>query len=272
MNKPNKIFTSSNFLVQKIRNSTGFSRRGQLAIFVIIAIVLVAVVFVFFLFPQVNLFAAEVNPSSFLRACIEPEVRDVVGVLSKQGGYLAPENYVLYQDEKIQYLCYTDQDYLPCIVQQPLLVGHIESEIEDVVEPKARRCVQDLKEEYEKRGFSVQTTPGELDVNIIPGRIIVDFLSPMSITKESTQTFQKFAVSLNSEWYDLLLTAVSIIQYESVLGDSETTLYLQYYPDLSINKVKREGDTIYTLSNVITKEEFTFASRSLVWPAGFSEL
>ena len=91
----------------------------------------------------------------------------------------------------------------------------------------------------------------------------------MSITKESTQRFEKFGISIESEIYDLLSIATSIISFESTLGDSETLSYIQYYPDLTIEKIEREGTTIYKLKNVITDEEFVFASRSLVWPQGY---
>lgn len=245
------------------------SKRGQVAIIVIVAIALVAIILVVSFLPGANVFTNDVNPSSFLRNCIEPDVKDAMDVLSRQGGYLEPKNYVMYEGKQIQYLCYTSENYIPCRIQQPLLVSHIEREIKEYVEPRARQCVQDLKEQYERKGFDVQTTPGEINVSVIQNQIIVEFLSPMTISKESTQTFRRFAVSLESEWYDLLLTAVSILQFESTLGDSESILYIQYYPDLRIDKIKRDGDTIYKLSNVVTEEEFTFASRSLVWPAGF---
>jgi len=143
-------------------------------------------------------------------------------------------------------------------------------EIESKIRPRARECVGLLKERYEKQGYSVQTTPGDVNVSIVPGNIIVDFVSPMTVTKESTQTFRKFAVAVESELYNLLSTATNIIEFEAVLGDSETTLYLQYYPDLRIDKTKRNGDTIYKLTNVVTEDEFTFASRSLVWPQGYT--
>jgi len=248
------------------------NKRGQLAIFVIVAIVIVAIVVIFFAFPQVNVFTTDVNPSSFLRECIEDDVLEVKEVLSTQGGYVNPSNYVLHEGEMIQYLCYTDQNYEPCIVQQPLLVGHVKQEISDFVTPRARACMNNLVEEYESKGFNVDSTPGDIEVEIIPGSIIVDFLAPLSVSKESTQTFQRFAIGIESEWYDLLLIATSIIEFESTLGDSETTLYLQYYPDLRIDKLKKNGDTIYTLSNVVTGEEFTFAVRSLVWPPGIGEV
>ena len=72
--------------------------------------------------------------------------------------------------------------------------------------------------------------------------------------------------------YDLLLIAESIVQFESTLGDSETTDYLNYYPDLSISKIKLgDGSKVYTLKDVVTNEQFRFATRSLVWPAGYPE-
>jgi hypothetical protein len=244
-------------------------KRGQISIFVIVAIVVVGIIVLIFAFPNLNVFVSDVNPSSFLRECVKGEIDNNLGILSKQGGYLNPENYVMYQGNRIQYLCYTSESYLPCKVQQPLLVKHVEDELKRKIKPRAQECVQELKAKYESQGYSVRTTPGDVTVSIAPGSIIVDFLSPMSVTKESSQTFERFAVAIDSEMYDLLSTATNIIQFESTLGDSETTVYLNYYPDLRIDKTKRNGDTIYKLSNVVTGDEFTFASRSLVWPQGF---
>ena len=93
----------------------------------------------------------------------------------------------------------------------------------------------------------------------------------MTITSaETTRTFDKFDASIDSKIYDLLSIATSIIDYESTLGDSETTTYLSYYPDLRIDKIKLEdGVKIYKLTNVVTNEMFQFATRSLVWPPGY---
>lgn len=249
------------------------NKRGQVAIFVILAIVIVAIILVFFLIPRINVAVSDVDPSGFLRNCIEPEVEDSLFVLTKQGGSVNPDNYLLYQDEKIQYLCYTDTPYVPCKVQQPLLIKHVEDEIKDYVEPKARQCVNDLKSEYERRGFNVRTDPGSINVEIALKRIEVEFDSPMSVSKEGTQTFQKFSVGIDSNLYDLLSIATNIVQFESTLGDSETLLYVQYYPNLRIEKVNRdEGDTIYILSDVVTEDRFTFASRSQYWSPEYAEV
>ncbi len=246
-------------------------KEGQISIFVIVAIIIVGVVVAIFLFPQINVFVGDVEPNSYLRDCIEEDARETMEVLALQAGYTNPESFVNYQDNKFTYLCYTSENYKTCVVQQPLIKGHFEKELKAQIEPRAQQCVQDLKEAYERKGYSVKAGVGELNVSFIPGKLVFDFINPMTIEKEGVQTFRKFTTSINTEMYDLILTASSIIDFESTLGDTDTLLYIKYYPDLKIEKIKRDGDTLYTLSDVVTGDKFSFASRSLVWPSGYGQ-
>lgn len=246
-------------------------RSGQVTIFVILALIVIGVIIVMFAFPSANVFSSEVNPSSYLRACIEPEINDIKDKLSLQGGYTNPDNYAMYQDLKLQYLCYTSQYYVPCSVQQPLLLKHVQEEVKKHIEPRAKQCFEDLKDQYESRGYDVTSGPSQISVGIVPGTINVEFIAPLTLRKEDTQTFEKFSVGMASEWYDLINIATNIIQYESTFGDSETSLYISYYPDLLIEKTRRDdGSTIYQLSYATTEDKFAFATRSLVWPQGLA--
>lgn len=247
-------------------------KRGQIAIFVIVAVVLVAVVVWFVVRPRVTLLTNETDPTSYLRQCIEPEVKRVLPVIMKQGGSYTPTHYALYNDVKLQYLCYTSENYKPCVVQQPLLIRHVQQEIKQRVEPKAQACLQTLKQTYEQQGYAVTYSANALNVSIVPGSVLVDYTIDLTLTKGQTQTFKRVVTRVSTEAYDLLATATSIVQFESVYGDSETSLYLQFYPNLKIEKLKKEADTFYTLTNVVTKDEFNFATRSLVWPSGYGVL
>lgn len=242
---------------------------GQISLFVIIAIVIVAVVAVIFLFPRISVLTSDVEPNSYLRDCIEKDARANMESLALQGGYSNPESYVMYQDNKFTYLCYTSENYKPCLVQQPLIKNHFEEELKSIIEPRARQCAQDLKVLYERKGYAVESDEGELNVNFVPGKLNIEFDSPLAIVKDGSQTFRRFSTSLDTEMYDLLLTSTSMVQFESTLGDTETLSYIQYYPDLKIEKLKRDGDTLYTLSNVVTGDKFSFSSRSLVFPPGY---
>ncbi len=248
------------------------NKRGQLAIFVIIALVIIGIVIVLLLYPKIGLpqiTSTELSPESYLKSCIEPEIKSAIENLAKQGGYSNPEGVLEYEGEKIKYLCYTSEYYKTCVVQQPMIKEHMEKEINEIISPKSQECLQELKGEYEKRGYSVSLLPSTTNVTIDPHKIIVEFKAPMTISKDTTRTFSNFNIGISSEMYDLLMLTTSIIDYESTLGDSETTDYISYYPDLSMKKVKlSDGSKIYTLRNVVTNESFRFASRSLSWPPG----
>jgi hypothetical protein len=248
-------------------------KRGQVAIYVIIAVVIVVLgILIYFLFPQIGeIFGAEFTPSVFLKTCIEPTVQEGVVLLSKQGGYSSPKGFVNYRGSRVKYLCYTSEYFVPCKVQQPLIKAHFEKELEEMIKTKAESCMAELKEEYRTRNYQVSGGDNIVSsVELIPGAINIRVDAPLTVSKESTQTFRTFNSVFNSEIYDLILISTSIIDYEATYGDSAVDVYHQYYPNLRIEKVKlQDGTTVYTLTNVVSGDSFTFASRSLAWPPGY---
>lgn len=248
-------------------------KRGQMTIFLIVAVALIVVILLVFLFRSRigGIFSAEISPNSYLKDCIVPHVKPAVELLAKQGSYQDPEGYISYKGGKVKYLCYTDDFYETCTIQQPMTKNNFEKELNLMVKGKANQCVRNLISEYEKRGYVVSSGGIESSVSLVPGSIITSFNAPLAITKnDQTNKYQNFDVKIESEMYDLLFIANSVIEYEAKLGDSASELYLQYYPDLKIEKIKlTDGTKIYKLSNVVTGEEFSFASRSLAWPAGY---
>ena len=122
----------------------------------------------------------------------------------------------------------------------------------------------------EKRGYSVEASDADVDVEIVPKSIDVTINSPITLTKESSKTFSKFSTSVDSEMYNLIMVSSSILNWEARYGDSDPVAYMAYYPDLKVEKMKNsDGTTIYTLTQRETKEKFMFASRSIAWPAGY---
>lgn len=254
-----------------MRKQVFFNEKGQVAIFVIIALVIVSVIIVFLLYPRLGLSTTTAtSPEGFLRGCLEPEIMPVVETLSKQGGYMNPEGFVLYNDVKVKYLCYTSQNYETCVVQQPNIKGQFEKELYSQIDSKIRQCYQSLIEDYESKGYSVSLGNINTKAEIVPGSIKISIINPITVSKETSQTFGGFEVNIQSRMYELLMTSTSIIDFESTYGDSETTEYMRYYPNLRIDKQKfDDGTTVYRLTDVVSKDSFTFASRSLVWPPGY---
>ncbi|MFC1682118.1 hypothetical protein ACFL0X_00705 [Nanoarchaeota archaeon] len=249
------------------------NKRGQITIFIIVGIVVVAVAVLIYLFyPEIKagLGFETKNPSEFIQDCLQEEIEKNIALVSLQGGSLNPEHYILYNGEKVEYLCYTREYYKLCVMQQPLLKRHIENEIENVVEGKAEECFNELKQSYEKKNFDVELKKGDSRLELLPKRIVMTFDHSLSLTKDSTERFEEFEVILNNNLYELVSIANSILNWEASYGDSETTTYMSYYPDLKVEKKKQtDGTTVYILTDRNNENKFQFASRSVAWPPGY---
>jgi len=103
------------------------------------------------------------NPEAFIQLCLEDDIRSIVENLSMQGGSLEPEVYFTYNNIPIRYLCYTNKNLETCIIQEPLLKTHIESEIENAIQEKVQSCFSELKETYEEKGYNVNMKTGDYD-------------------------------------------------------------------------------------------------------------
>lgn len=247
--------------------------RGQVTIFIIVAIVVVAIVALLFLFyPEVKgiLGISPENPSNYLESCIGEKVQETASKISLQGGSLNPEHYILYDNEKIEYLCYSEEYYRNCVVQQPMIKEHVEEEIAKAIEEDAYECLQSLKKNYERQGYNVNLKEDDLRVELLPKRIVVGFGNSLTLAKGDSMKYDNIEVILNNNLYELVSIANSIIRWETNYGDVETTTYMNYYHDLKVEKKKQsDGTTVYILTDRNTLDKFQFASRSVVLPPGY---
>ncbi len=250
------------------------SKRGQVTIFIIIAIVIVAAAVVIYLFwPKIKTtFVQTSDPKGFIEDCLNPELKKNVELISKQGGSLNPTSSVMYKNDKVSYLCYTSDYYLNCYMQKPLLKQNIEEEIKNSIKSKVDSCFQDLKNDLENRGMTVTVSEKDFDVELFPGRIRTAINYEIVTTSSgTTNNYKNFNVDLKSNEYDLVSVATSIANWEARYGDAEVTIYMAYYPNIKVEKNKlNDGSKVYVITDRNTKEEFKFASRSGVLPAGYA--
>ena len=248
-------------------------KKGQVTIFIIIAVLVVAIgVAIYMLSPGIRtgITGETKNPEQFIQTCLEDEIKDAVETLSLQGGSIEPEHYFTYNNINIEYLCYTNENRALCVVQQPLLKQHIESEIKSDVEGVVRNCFDALQKNYEDSGHGVDLQPGSTKVELLPKRIVTSFTHVLTLTKGETETHDAFRIVLNNNLYELISIANSIIEWETTSGDADPRLYMTYYPDLKVEKNPRDdGTSIYVLTDRNSGNKFQFTSRSLVQPIGF---
>lgn len=257
----------------KKHNKT-MEKRGQVSVFVIIGVIILAVaILVSIFFPQIQntLGFGEENPGAFLQSCLEEEISETVKLISNQGGAYESQHSYRYLGEEIEYLCYTQDYFLPCVMQKPLLKKYIQSEIEQGIGDKVSSCIEELQESFSSIGYSVSDLGEEFSVEILPNEIVTNIPGSISLNREEeVQTYDELRVVTNSNLYELIYVADSIINWEAEYGDSETTIYMNFYRDLKVEKIKQgEGTTIYILTDLDSEEVFKFASRSVVLPPGY---
>jgi len=246
------------------------NKPAQVTIFIIIAILIVSAILIFFLYIQPTYFAPGSEKMEIER-CIEKSIQDEINILGSQAGFAEPEFYYLYKNDRIGYLCYTNLYNKPCVVQKPFLKEHFEEQLKKTAGEKILQCYEDSIDNLKSRGYEVVAgTPG-VNIELQPKSVIATLNAPVVISSESSQRFTKFTSIISSPIYDEVSIATSLLQYETKYGDSDISTLMIFYPNLIIDKIKRDdGTTVYIIQDKAVKTKFQFASRSYAWAAGYT--
>ena len=251
------------------------NKRGQVTIFIIIAILIVAAIALFFLFRQDIILlpggGADKNPKASFQNCIEDELREASDLISSQGGYVNPVLYKELDNKKISYLCYNSNYYESCINQEPMLIQHIKEEIKNQISEKVESCFKSYESGLKNAGYSMYVAYRDFDVQLVPNKILIDVDAEITTERNGeTSTEEGFVVMFLSKIYDLAIVAQEITSQEARFCNFEQLGYMLLYPQFEIDKFRTgDGDTIYTIQDRKTEEKFKFAVRSCVIPPGF---
>ena len=206
----------------------------------------------------------------YISDCIKNDFENTVEKISFQGGSLNPKNFFLYANNKIEYLCYINEYFKPCVMQQPMLKQHIEKEIKNNIQARANECFDNLVESYEKKGYAVELKKGSMSVELLPKKIAVTFNNySITLTKSSTEKHDKFQIILNNNLYELVEIANSIVDWEITVGDMDPLIIMEQYHYVDVDQKKQsEGSKIYLLKDKKNRGFFQFSIRNYVFMAG----
>lgn len=256
-----------------ISNILPKSKRSQVTIFIIIALLILIILIVLFARTNLeNIFAAKSSVQQF-EDCARVYVEQGIEILSKQGGSINPENYYLYDGNKVEYVCYAEANLQNCVMQKPILKNTIEDELLKYSESKINNCLREVKKSLEKNGYEVLMKEPKIKIELIPDNILIDMNIGLKITKDGTENYENLKLGIKSKIYNSIMIASSIMAWETRFGDSETLNYMLYYPSIKVEK-KKQGDSskIYILTDRETEEKFMFAVRSFAIPPGVIEV
>jgi hypothetical protein len=250
------------------------NKRGQVTIFIIIGILIVAGVVLFFtLRGQVtdeedkgSSVSGEINPTSYMKTCVEDKVEETIFVLSRKGGYMNHPlniNFMFTNEGKywnITYLCYTDKDE-KCNIICPSVIGNLESEIKKEVEEEITSCFNGLVSSAEDNGYEiVEEEYNGFETDLKENRLVFDIKGKLILKKgESVERNENFNIEFSTKLYNLGMVAQDIVNSKSSSGNFDIVEYSIDNPEYKIETETRTRTKIYTLTYRETEEKFRFA-------------
>ncbi len=254
----------------------GFSRKGQITLFVILGLILVGGVLLFFLFlRKPSIVQPEFSdPKQFIDSCAKESTEEAISLMLPQGGYLDPKNFKLDEDQHIAYLCYTSSYYVPCTNQEPLYLKHLEDEITNYIKPKIEGCFSQLKQDLEKRNYQVEEKDLNAGVSLETQRVKIQLKKYLKLTKNNqVQEFTDFSSSISSPLYDLGFVAQGIASQEAKVCDFEYVGYMILHKEFDISKKAvgqaESASKIYSITDRNSGKKLNIAIRSCAIPPGF---
>jgi hypothetical protein len=257
-------------------------KKGQVTIFIIIAILLVALcILVYLYYPKIiGSFNTETkNPSTYIKDCVQKDLQENIDTISLQGGSFVVDKNTGYFYKKegedgnyVKYLCYTGSNEIntPCINQEPFLTEHVQKEILNSINSEIITCFDALVKSYDKKGYEVNLKNGTPSVQIIPNVISTNFNRTLTLKKgDETETYRTFEINLNSNLYEMLEDAKNIVVWEMIVGNSVPEAYMYNNPYIRVEKHRKDNDVnVYVLTDINTEDSFRFAVRSYPIPVG----
>ncbi len=191
-------------------------KRGQVTIFIIIAIILVAIIILFFVFRQDKQKSFILETSSlknFVESCLTSSLERVIFINSLQGGYyLVPEDSLIYND----YDFYFESKIPYYLIESKLLVPSkedLENQISLGLEREFEDCL-DFSEFPSKVTYDYESL--EVDSQIINSFVEVDVKLPLVVkSEESAVILEDFNSKVDSNYFLLYSLAKQLSEDQS---------------------------------------------------------
>jgi len=260
-----------------MKKNNNINKKGQITIFIIIAILIItaiALLYTFVIKPYIDASTIE-DPKAFIQKCASDSIKNSEQKILDNNGYPNDmTNFIIYssekEGEKVPYLCTVSMFYIPCVNQEPMLMENIRRYIEENAKKDVNSCFSNLEAKLKKGGREVTSGNLTLNIEFETKAIRADIQKDMTISRGgTTETFEVFDTKINSPLYNLLYTENKIVYFESENCAFDSVSWMRFNPGIIIKKFSASDQTkIYTLKDESTEKEIKFAVKTCILPAG----
>ena len=255
---------------------SGCDKRGQVTIFIILAIVIVIGIAAFFILrpsPSAEISPRE-NPLAFIEKCMQDGIDEVLPSVLAQAGFAeidkSPDKSLIYQDKHVHYLCYVEEELTLCTINTPMLKSEMETQLRKATQPKLEGCFAKLKEEFS--GYEYTESNLNYTISISPNNLKATAIKKITVSRDGlSQEFNSFIYETSSPIFDFLLLSNDILvdELSCICGqESCTTDVLElsrFNPYFQISVfVAGNDEKVYTIKDTRSQQEFKFAVRNCI--------
>lgn len=255
-------------------NKIKFAKRGQLTIWIILAIVLVASMVLFFSVERGIISGGgadkEISPEGIITSCVRENTQEIIDQMIEVGGFIDNQNVIRYENKNITYICKHSGNYKPCVNQYPRYLENLKIELINHLTPRVEECFDSFVEQAEKRNYDVEIGVMNISVDLGINRIFVDVKRDLNIEKDETsRQIKNIEVEIISPLYDLANIAIEIGNNEAKYCNFEYAGYMILFPRWKITRdAIWDSNRIYTITDNYSDKKMTIAIRSCAVPAG----
>ncbi len=246
-------------------------KRGQVAIFIIVGIVLIsALVLVFFFRDSLREgFKNIVNKEEYansqfneiqtmIEKCIDKETVKKVNLLGEQGGYFNPLNYDNYYGKKVTILCdnVAGKDY--CLAK-PLDLEDVNLRLNKELKFSVKNCIN--LEPYTGKNYLLNTGTFDLQSEINPDNVLVTVNYPVKIKYDEVEVKKDtFIKKVKVPLGNAVILTNTILNSEATNGEFDALVAGFISKGIfTVEKRKSYPNKIYILDFGNGKYKFNFA-------------
>jgi len=249
-------------------------KRGQVAIFFIIGIVIIILIALIFVgrkeygigVPKMQFLNSKLdNVKKDLTNCIDKTVLPIIKKFADQGGDLNPTRSVLYLNRRVKYLCYNIENDNKCINIMPPLNSMI-NDLDQQINEDVKQC---LNKDLVKNGLGYDVVVNgepKTNIEIIGENLVVNVNYDVTFVKnEFTNKLNEVSKEVNVPIVELYNVAHDVVNSHAEDGFFEQLFYMLNKKGAYIVNVDKSpsagnvGDIIYRINEKDSDFQFWFA-------------
>lgn len=249
------------------------NNRGQIAIWIILALVIVASILVLLAIkPKIidGTRGESIDPRIYISSCARQVTLNTLDEMMIHGGFTEPSNVITFKGTNVDYICKNTGNYQPCINQHPLLLREMREELISKITPEIESCFDSLKDELESSGAKVSVGEMNIDAEFAPDLARIHIERELTVEEDGgSKHYETFEFEFVHPVYDLVKVVNEIASQEAKYCSFEYIGYMLLYPDFDIRIAQLpDSNKIYTIQDIDSQKTMNVAIRSCAIPGG----